>query len=150
MKLVKRIAGFMLAITLVVTAFAGSPAITAEAAKSTKAAAQTGVAIGAVLIQGADVVISSQGTVASEDGMYHLIASDVNQTAPVGTEVAQAAVSGAATFSVPLAKGSANSMLYKKFTVCVMSGGALKAVSNSMFITNPEACAGPSRKRKKN
>ena len=133
MKLFKRTASLVLTLTLIITAFAVVPVITAEAA--------SGVAIGGVLIQGAEVVVSAQGTTASDDGMYHLVASDVNQTAPAGTDVAQAPVAAAASFSVPLAKGTANSMLYKKFTVCVMNGGALKPASNSMYITNPEACA---------
>ncbi len=99
------------------------------------------VVIAGALIQGANVIVASSGTVASEDGQYHLVASNANQTAPVGTDVAQVPVAAAANFSIPLAKDTANSMLFKKFTVCVISGGALKPVSNSMYITNPEACA---------
>lgn len=137
MKLFRKLASVALVLTLVVATFAVAPGITAEA----KTASAPGVAIGSVLIQGGNVAVVSQGTAASDDGQYHLVASDVNQVAPAGTDVAQTAVSAAATFSVPLAKGTANSMLYKKFTVCVMSGGALKPVSNSMYITNPEASA---------
>ncbi|QFJ54673.1 DUF5722 domain-containing protein [Pseudobutyrivibrio xylanivorans] len=133
MKLLNRIASITLAFALVISAFAVLPALKAEA--------KGGVAIGGVLIQGGDVVVAASGTAASDDGMYHLVASDVNQAAPAGTDVAQAAISASATFSVPLAKDTANSMLFKKFTVCVMSGGALSPVSNSMYITNPEACA---------
>ena len=133
MKLLNRIASITLAFALVISAFAVLPALKAEA--------KGGVAIGGVLIKGGDVVVAASGTAASDDGMYHLVASDVNQAAPAGTDVAQAAVSASATFSVPLAKDTANSMLFKKFTVCVMSGGALSPVSNSMYITNPEACA---------
>ncbi len=99
------------------------------------------VAIASVVIQGADVVVTTSGAAASEDGLYHLIASDTYQTAPVGTDVAQAAAASGATFTVPLGKDTANSMLFKKFTVCIMSGGALTSVSNSMYILNPEACA---------
>ncbi|SDB25868.1 hypothetical protein SAMN02910298_01310 [Pseudobutyrivibrio sp. YE44] len=139
MKFPKKITSFVLSLILVVTAFAFVPTQTAYA--------KDNVTIGGAVIQGADVVIASQGTVASEDGMYHLVASDVNEAAPQGTDVAQAAVGAATSFTVPLAKGTANSMLFKKFTVCVMSGGALKAVSNSMYITNPEACATAAPKR---
>ena len=124
MKLLNRIASITLAFALVISAFAVLPALKAEA--------KGGVAIGGVLIQGGDVVVAASGTAASDDGMYHLVASDVNQAAPAGTDVAQATVSASATFSVPLAKDTANSMLFKKFTVCVMSGGALSPVSNSM------------------
>lgn len=140
MKLFRKIASVTLAALMTVSLFIASDnSLTAEAASS--------VAIGGVVIQGSDVVVAAAGTVASEDGAYHLIASDVNQNAPAGTDVAQVPVSAAATFTVPLNKGQANSMLYKKFTICVVKGGALKAVSNSMFITNPEGCATKSAKR---
>lgn len=147
MKLVRRIAGMTLALALVVISVVGSTSITAEAkaAKTAKAtttaAAAPSVVVASALIQGGNVVVTSQGTVASDDGMYHLVASEVYEVAPQGADVAQVAISGADTFTIPLAKGTGNSMLYKKFTVCVMSGGALKPVSNSMYITNPEACA---------
>ncbi|SFO31250.1 hypothetical protein SAMN04487831_11830 [Pseudobutyrivibrio sp. UC1225] len=141
MKFFRKIASIALVLTLMVATFAAAPSLTAEAKTAKTASTAAGVAIGSVLIQGGNVNITAQGTAGSDDGMYHLVASDVNQVAPAGTDVAQTAVAAAATFSVPLAKDTANSMLYKKFTVCVMSGGALKAVSNSMYITNPEACA---------
>ena len=133
MKISKKITSIAIALTITVTSFAFFPTLLVKAAN--------GVAIGGVVIEGANVTVAASGTAASDDGMYHLIASEVNEKAPVGADVAQVPVSGAATFSVPLAKDSANSMLFKKFTVCVMSGGALTPASNSMYITNPEACA---------
>lgn len=133
MKLSKKIVSLAIVITMLVATFAFYPTLTAEA--------KGNVAIGGVLIDGANVVVAASGTAASDDGMYHLVASEVNETAPVGADVAQVAVSAATNFSVPLAKGTDNSMLFKKFTVCVMSGGVLTPVSNSMYITNPEACA---------
>ncbi|MDC7278772.1 DUF5722 domain-containing protein [Butyrivibrio fibrisolvens] len=104
------------------------------------AKAEGAVAINSVTIQGGAVVITTSGSAASEDGMYHLIASAACQVAPAGDEVAQQAV-GATVFSIPLNKGQANSVLYKKFTICVLAGGKLAPVSNSMYILNPEACA---------
>lgn len=133
MKFSKKVTSFLLALTLIVTAFTFSPSISAKA--------DSGVAIGSAVIQGTDVVVATAGNVVSDDGVYHLIASDVNQVAPAGIDVSQQPVSAGATFTVPLGKGTDSSMLFKKFTVCVMSGGALKPVSNSMFITNPEASA---------
>ena len=133
MKVFKKISTIVVALSLVITAFLASPGLTVKAADV--------VTIGGVVIDGTDVVVATAGTVASEDGLYHLIASDVSQTAPEGTDVAQLAVSAAATFTVPLSKNSESSMLYKKFTVCVIKNGALTAASNSMYITNPEACA---------
>ena len=133
MKVLKTLASLALSLALVITAFAIVPPIDAKAAGS--------VAIGSVLIQGSDVVIATTGATGSDDGLFHLVASDVNESAPVGIDVAQAPAASGTTFSVPLNKGAAESVLFKKFTVCVMSGGALKPVSNSMFILNPEAAA---------
>ena len=135
MKVFKKFASLTLALTLIfcATLFCTIPSVEAKGSSQ--------VVIGGVLIQGADVVVASSGTVASDDGMYHLVASDASQSAPVGTDVAQMPVSAAASFSVPLNKGADSSMLFKKFTVCVMKGGALTPASNSMYITNPEACA---------
>ncbi len=131
MKVFKQIASLVVALAVVVTTFMVTPAMTAEAASS--------VAIAGVLIQDGNVVVASSGAVASDDGMYHLVASDVNQAAPVGTDVAQAPVSASASFAAPLGYNTAASLLYKKFTVCVVKGGKLQPVSNSMYITNPEA-----------
>lgn len=139
MKISKRIASFALALVLTITGFAFAPTAEVQAAGS--------VAIGSVLIQGSDVIIATSGSASSDDGLYHLVASNVNESAPAGLDVAQAPVAAGTTFSVPLNKAAANSVLYRKFTVCVMSGGALKPVSNSMFITNPEAAANAGAKR---
>ncbi len=138
----KRLSSVVVAVTLLIATFLTMPSLTAEAADN--------VAIGGVLIQGTDVVIATSGMAASEDGLFHLVASDVYQTAPVGVDVAQLPAQASSTFTVPLSKGTENSMLYKKFTICVMKAGALTPVSNSMFITNPEACAGRSAARVEN
>ncbi len=99
------------------------------------------VTITGARIQGANVVVTTTGSVASADGLYHLYAQDPNQGGAVGIDVAQAQAANGATFTFPLNKNSANSMLFKKFTVVVAAGGGAQAVSNSMYITNPEACA---------
>ena len=144
-KFLKKSLSLAFALMLTLTASFASSALTVEA-KSSKTATSTStpsysVVVASALIQGANVVVSTSGATASEDGLYHLIASDVNQAAPAGSDVAQAAAADGAVFTVALAKDTANSMLFKKFTVCVMKGGALSPVSNSMYITNPEACA---------
>ena len=133
-KFTKRLVSLLFTLTLVVCGTV-TTCIVSDAKTSNS------VTIGSVLIQGTDVAVVTSGTAASEDGLYHLVASDPNQSAPVGTDVVQAAATNGASFTVPLAKGTANSMLFKKFTVCVMNGGALTPVSNSMYITNPEGCA---------
>ena len=133
-KLTKRLLSLTFALLMTVC-------VTVATTTVSEAKTSNSVTIGGVLIQGTDVTIATSGAAASEDGLYHLVASDPNQSAPVGTDVAQAAAANGATFAVPLAKGTANSMLFKKFTVCVISGGALTPVSNSMYITNPEGCA---------
>lgn len=131
MRAFNRTVSMMIMLALVVTTFLATPVLKAEAASS--------VAISGVLISDGNVVVASSGAVSSDDGLYHLIASDVNQSAPVGADVAQSPVSASASFSAPLGYNTAASLLFKKFTVCVMKGGALKPVSNSMYITNPEA-----------
>ena len=143
MQIYKKIISVAITFTIILaTAFAVFPALNAEAAN--------GVAIGGVLIDGTNVVVATSGAASSDDGLYHLVASDVYQDAPVGADVAQVPAAAGASFSVPLAKGTESSMLYKKFTVCVMKSGSLSPVSNSMFITNPEACAGRSAARVEN
>ncbi|MBR1624030.1 MAG: hypothetical protein IJ675_09025 [Pseudobutyrivibrio sp.] len=141
-KFTKRFFSLAFVMMLILSAAFTTGGITVQAKTSkTTTQAASAVAIASTLIQGTDVVVATSGAVASEDGLYHLVASDPNQAAPVGTDVAQAAAANGAAFTVPLAKDTANSMLFKKFTVCVMKGGALSPVSNSMYITNPEACA---------
>lgn len=135
MKVLKKIASIALALTLVIAATVTTSSITAEAKGA------SGVTIGGVLIQGSDVVVATSGAAASDDGLYHVVASNVNQTAPVGVDVAQVPATSGATISFPLNKGRANTMLFKKFTICVSKGGVLTPVSNTMFITNPEASA---------
>ena len=102
--------------------------------------AEGAVAINSATIQGDSVIVSVSGGAASEDGMYHLIASSACEAAPSGMDVAQQPVYGT-TFTFPLNKGQVGTALYKKFTVCVIAGGKLTPVSNSMYILNPEACA---------
>ena len=132
MNFMKKFSSLVLTLILVTATFLAVPSIDARAA--------SGVAIGGVVINGSNVIVAAAGQTASDDGIYHLIASDANQQGNTGVEVAQQPVSAAANFTFPLNKNTAESVLYKKFTVCVMKGGALTAASNSMYITNPEAC----------
>jgi len=134
MKTIKKIAGLLMALAIVATTIV-STSLDAQAKGNTSSS----VAIAAAVIQDGNVVVTSSGTVASEDGLYHLVASDVYAGATAGTDVCQVAASAAATFAFPLNANTESSMLYKKFTVCVLKSGALTAVSNSMFITNPDA-----------
>ncbi|MBR5637898.1 MAG: hypothetical protein IKW81_13310 [Pseudobutyrivibrio sp.] len=132
MKVLKRFAHLMLAVSLV---FCGILSFDVASVK-----AEGGLVINSVTISGDTVVVSASGGAASEDGMYHLIASAACQAAPMGDDIAQQSV-GQTEFRVPLNKGLPNSLLYKKFTICVTLGGALAPVSNTMYILNPEACA---------
>ncbi|MCR4830095.1 MAG: hypothetical protein K5883_01435 [Pseudobutyrivibrio sp.] len=138
MRVLRKFTGFLLALTLIV---AGS-----LSTNTIEASAEGAMVINSAHISGGAVVISASGSATSEDGMYHLIASAANQAAPTGKEVASQGV-GSTTFSVPLNKGTADSVLFKKFTICAMVGGKLAPVSNSMFITNPEASASHRPKR---
>ena len=131
MKYFKKAATAFLAAAIALVSVLSVNPITAEAAG--------GVVINSVTIQGTNVVVSATGAAGSEDGLYHLVASAGCETAPAGVEVAQSA--SPASFTAPLNLGQPNSLIYKKFTVCVKAGGKLTPVSNSMYILNPEACA---------
>ena len=97
----------------------------------------------AAVIQGSNVVVTATASAvpSSDDGVYHLIASSVNQADNVGTEVAVAYAGKSASFVFPLNKNTASSNLCKKFTVCVKRSGAYVAVSNAIYVQNPEATA---------
>lgn len=97
--------------------------------------------ITSVLIQGDKVVITAVGNTATDDGMYHLYAQDPAMSGTQGKEVSASAAGAQTVFTVPLAKNTANSMLYKKFTIAGLQGGVMTDLSNDMYITNPEATA---------
>jgi len=134
MKLVNKLFSLSLAIVLSISMLAiPSNTLTAEAASS--------VTINGVCISGSNVLVATSGFAASEDGLYHLFAQDPNQSGVLGIDVAQVPAANGASFTVPLNKNSASSLLFKKFTIVGVSGGQAVPLSNSMYITNPEACA---------
>ena len=95
------------------------------------------------VIQGSNVVVTATASSipTSDDGVYHLMASSVNQTDNAGKEVAAAQAGKSATFVFALNRNTANSNLSRKFTVCVKQNGVMTAVSNAIYIQNPEAIA---------
>ena len=105
-----------------------------------KADAAAGASLTSALIQGNQVVVTGTSSVSSEDGILHLYAQAPYESGTQGVEVAQAP-NGTATFSFPLNKNTANSNLFKKFTIVAIQNGVPTAVSNSVYVTNPEACA---------
>ena len=96
--------------------------------------------LNSAVIQGNQVVVTGTASVVSEDGILHLYAQNPYESGAQGVEVAQAP-NGTATFTFSLNKNSANSNLFKKFTIVAIQNGVPTAVSNSVYITNPEACA---------
>ena len=100
-----------------------------------------GMTVTQAVIQGQNVVVTASGSSTSDDGILHLYAQQVYESGAQGIEVAQAPAGANPTFTFALGKGSANSNLYKKFTVVAVRGGVPTAVSNSRYITNPEAAA---------
>lgn len=100
-------------------------------------------------IQGDQVVVSGSSSISSEDGVLHLYAQETFQGGAQGFEVAQAP-NGTATFTFPLNKNSAGSCLFKKFTIIAIKNGVPAPVSNSVYITNPEAAAGHTTPRRDN
>jgi hypothetical protein len=77
----------------------------------------------------------------SDDAQYHVFAQAVYESGTEGTEVAAEAEGTEIDLSFALGSGTADSMLDKKFVVCVLSDGEYIAVSGSHDITNPEAAA---------
>lgn len=130
-----------------------SAAIILGAGTSVNAAepAQTNaVTIEDVLIKGNNVVVTTNGSIATDDGYYHLYAQDPAMTGVQGVEVAKAKVSDLATFTLELGNNTSKSNLYKKFTVVGTAGGTLTDLSNDKWITNPEALAKHTQKRSDN
>ena len=84
----------------------------------------------------------------SDDGKLYLFAEKVYQNEPAGSPVASVAMNTAVTFSFPLDYKTTNCKLYDKFQVAVLSGGVFVPVSGTRYITNPEALAKGSPKRK--
>lgn len=121
----------------------GNGLAAADGAIQAEAAEAYSVKNTAAVIQGNNVVVTSTASAvpSSDDGVYHLLASKVNQADSAGTEVAVAQAGAAATFVFPLNKNTASSNLSRKFTVCVKRGGAYVAVSNPIYVQNPEAIA---------
>lgn len=101
------------------------------------------VAATSALIQGSNVVVtvSAPSVPSTDDGLFHLVASDVNGQAATGKEVACAAAGTSAQFVFPLNYNTSSSNLFKKFSVVVNQGGARNAISNDIYIQNPEALA---------
>ncbi|MBQ4307435.1 MAG: hypothetical protein II759_02530 [Lachnospiraceae bacterium] len=101
------------------------------------------VSANSALIQGENVVVSvsMKNSVTTDDGLFHLYAQQPCESGVQGIEVAQAAAGSYAQFVFPLNFNTPSTNLFKKFTVAVRQGGALVAVSNSVYITNPEALA---------
>lgn len=96
--------------------------------------------LNSAVIQGDQVVVTGTSSIVSEDGILHLYAQDPYESGVQGVEVAQAP-NGAVSFLFPLNKNSSGSNLFKKFTIVAIRNGVPTAVSNSVYITNPEACA---------
>ena len=80
-------------------------------------------------------------TAISDDGLYHLIAQGTYVSGAAGFEVATAPALRGASFTFPLNKNSAASVLEKRFVICVKKDDALVPVSGAHYITNPEACS---------
>lgn len=99
------------------------------------------VTVQSAIIQDASVIVTTSGLAASEDGYYHLYAQGIYESGDKGTEVAAVPVSDAAIFRFPLAEGETASRLYDRFAVYIIVHGQRKAVSNAVYISNPEAIA---------
>ncbi len=114
---------------------------------SLRAKAAESAGVKTALIQGGNVVVATQGSASSSDGLYHLYAQEVYQSGTQGTEIAQAPAAAGAAFAFPLNKNTADSNLFRKFQLVVLQNGVPTAVGNAKFITNPESAATHTAKR---
>ncbi len=117
------------------------PAMTSMAA-----APDTASIVAAQIIHGTsagtgDVLVSVSGNMPTDDGLYHIYAQMPYESGLQGTEVAVCKAADGEVCAFPLQEGTANSLLYKKFTVSVLQGGQRIQVGQSVYITNPEAIA---------
>lgn len=107
-------------------------------------AANIHVTISGCVIAGTNVnVVASTPTPQSSDGIYYLFELKPYETG-IGSRKDYCAVSTVAQnmiFTTPLYHNTENSKLYSRFVVAVPQGGKYVAVSNEMYITNPEALA---------
>ncbi len=115
----------------------------AGSAPSEVQAAGRTVSIDSCTISGSDVIcsISASNVPASDDGKYYIYANEVYQDGTAGTVVAAADIGKAVSVSFPLAYGTSDSNLSRKFLIAVKSGGQLTQVSDEHYITNPESIA---------
>ncbi|NLL80290.1 MAG: hypothetical protein GX234_11010 [Clostridiales bacterium] len=107
-----------------------------------KAAGYTSV-IQACAINGENVTVVAAvpaGT-PTDDNVLYLFAMPTYAGGLTGSPIATAPYGQSATFSVSLNKDQADSRLYSKFAVAVKSGGAFVQITDTAYITNPEAIA---------
>lgn len=78
----------------------------------------------------------------AEDGQIYLFAMKPYEDS-IGqrTDYLKAEPIGSGSFYVPLNKGSENTLLFSHFILAVKQGEQFVEVSNSMYLTNPEAAA---------
>ena len=110
------------------------------------------VSINSASIAGENVVVhvSASDLPSSDDGQFYLFAEKPYQGVPAGAPLSQLPISGNAVFTVPLGYQTAGCHLYDKFQVAVKQGGNFVGVAGAKYITNPEALAAGSPKRKNN
>lgn len=110
--------------------------------QSVKAAGYTSV-IQLCAINGDNVTVAAAipaGT-PTDDGVLYLFEMPTYAGGLTGSPIATAPYGQTATFNVSLNHDKADSRLYSKFAVAVKSGGAFVQITDSAYITNPEAVA---------
>ncbi len=131
------ISAVLLIIVFVISGAITPSATVAEAAGYTTAIVQCAITGGNTVV----VVTSSSQIPVSDDGIFYLLKQPISSEGVTGECVATAPLGTAATFSVPLNKGQADSALFSKFVIAIKQGGQFIQASKGAFITNPEACA---------
>ena len=111
--------------------------------KGVSAAANVGIVVCGINADGTSVsvVANAPALPASDDGIFYLFEGPTYSGGLTGNYIAAVPMNTTVAFQFDLLKGQVTSRLYSKFTVAVKQGGQWVAVSNSCYITNPDAIA---------
>lgn len=89
----------------------------------------------------ATVVANAPTLPASDDNVFYLFEAPTYAGGLTGNYIASVPINTTVTFQFDLLKGQATSRLFSKFTIAVKQGGQWVPISNTCYLTNPEAIA---------
>ena len=134
----KKIGAVLMAVTLLVGMSDGT-----DLGKGVHAAANVSIVVCGINGDGntVSVVANAPTLPASDDNVFYLFEAPTYASGLTGNYIAAVPMNTTVAFQFDLLKGQATSRLYSKFTIAVKQGGAWVPVSNTCYITNPDAIA---------